>query len=104
MDDLDLLVELLGEDEHGLVGQGLGQGRHLALLHQLLDDLGAADAERLGDLAHGRAGVDLERLRLLGAERLQLRRFVECGPAAAAATTRRALRRARRHVVATSRL
>ena len=60
-DDLDLALELLGEHLDGLVGERLGQGRHLALLHQLLDHLGGADAEGLGDLAHGRAGVDLER-------------------------------------------
>ena len=61
VDDLDLLVELAGERGDRLVRERLGQGRHLALLHQLLDDLGARDAEALGDLAHGRAGVDLGR-------------------------------------------
>ena len=34
-DDLDLAVELLGEDLDGLVGERLGQRRHLAELHQL---------------------------------------------------------------------
>ena len=100
VDDLDLLVELAGQDLDGLVGQGLGQRRHLALLHQLLDHLGAADAEGLGDLAHGRAGVDLERLLRLGARALQLGRLVEGGTAAATAAARRPLRRALRHVVA----
>ena len=45
VDDLDLLVELVGQDLDGLVGEGLRQRRHLAQLHQLLDHLGAADAE-----------------------------------------------------------
>ena len=53
--DRDLALELLGELLDRLVGERLGQGRHLAELHQRLDHLGGADAEGLGDLAHGRA-------------------------------------------------
>ena len=58
VDDLDLLAERLGEDEDRLVGQRLGERRHLAHAHQLLDDLGDRDAEVLGDVLDGRAGVD----------------------------------------------
>ena len=61
-DHVDLAVERVGEHLDRLVGERLGQGRHLAELHELLDHVGAADAEDLGDLAHGRAGGDLERL------------------------------------------
>ena len=39
-DDLDLAVELLRDRLDRVVGQGLGQGRHLAALHQRLDHLG----------------------------------------------------------------
>ena len=39
-DDLDLLVELVGEDLDRVVGQRLRERRHLAQAHQLLDDLG----------------------------------------------------------------
>ena len=46
VDDLDLLVELVGEHLDRLVGQRLGERRHLAELHQLLDDLG--DRRRRG--------------------------------------------------------
>ena len=98
--DLDLLVELAREHGDRLVREGLGQGRHLALLHQLLDDLGARDAEALGDLANGRPGVDLGGLRRLGARALQLGRLVEGRASPATAPARRALRRALRHVVA----
>ena len=58
VDDLDLLVELVGEHLDRLVGQRLGERRHLAQLHQLLDDLGDGDAEVLGDVLDRRAGVD----------------------------------------------
>ena len=46
VDDLDLLVELVGEHLDRVVGQRLRERRHLAELHQLLDDLG--DAARRG--------------------------------------------------------
>ena len=64
VDDLDLLVELVGEDLDRVVGQRLGERRHLAQLHQLLDDLGDRHAEVLGDVLDGRAGVDADRVGL----------------------------------------
>ena len=54
-DDLDLALELLRDPLDLLVGERLGQGRHLAALHQGLDHLGAAEAEGLGHLANRRA-------------------------------------------------
>ena len=65
-DDLDLSLELLGDPLDLIVGERLGQGRHLAALHQGLDHLGAAEAERLGDLANRRAGGDAVRRSLFG--------------------------------------
>ena len=53
-----LLVELVGEDLDGLVGQRLGERDHLAHAHQLLDDVGDRHAEVLGDVLDRRAGVD----------------------------------------------
>ena len=96
-DHLDLLAERLGEHLDGLVGQGLGERRHLAQLHQLLDHLGGAQLERLGDLLDGGAGADRDGrvLRLLGLQlRLRLRleiRLDPLGPAPAAATAARRL-------------
>ena len=99
-DDLDLAVVLVGDRLDRLVGEGLGEGRHLPHRHQLLDHLGAAQAEQLGDLADRRARLDLGRLRLgrlLGFGR----RLLEQWPAAAAAPApRRALRRRTAHLVA----
>ena len=46
VDDLDLLVELVGEDLDRVVGQRLRERGHLAQAHQLLDDLG--DRRRRG--------------------------------------------------------
>ena len=40
VDDLDLALELGGEQLDRLVGQRLRERRHLAHAHQLLDDLG----------------------------------------------------------------
>ena len=89
VDDLDLLVELVGEDLDRVVGQRLGERRHLAQLHQLLDDLGDRDAEVLGDVLDGRAGVDADRVGL--ERRLVLRRRLDVGATApAAAAARRA--------------
>ena len=85
-DDLDLAVVLVGDRLDRLVGEGLGEGRHLPHRHQLLDHLGAAEAEQLGDLAHGRAGLDLGRLRL--------RRLLGFRPAAPRAAAGGACRRA----------
>ena len=55
VDDVDLLVELPGEGEDRLLGERLGEGRHLAELHELLDDLGSPQAQRLGHLLDRRA-------------------------------------------------
>ena len=92
VDDLDLLVELVGEDLDRVVGQRLGERRHLAELHQLLDDLGHRHAEVLGDVLDRRAGVDPDGVGLQ-------RRVASCGtgsvvgaaPAATAAARRAAL-------------
>ena len=59
--DLDLLVEGLGQHLDRLVGERLGERGHLAQLHQLLDHLGRAQLERLGDLLDGGAGAHLRR-------------------------------------------
>src|SRR3954454_1360964 len=59
-DDLDLLVERLGEDADRLVGERLGERDHLAHAHELLDDLGHRDAEVLGDVLDRRARVDAD--------------------------------------------
>ena len=67
VDDLDLLVELVGEDLDRVVGQRLGERGHLAQLHQLLDDLGDRHAEVLGDVLDRRAGVDADRVGLRAA-------------------------------------
>ena len=76
-DDLDLLVEGLRQRGHGLVGERLRQRRHLAELHQLLDHLGAAEAQRLGHLSHGGARVDLGRRLLDDLDRPPIRRLLE---------------------------
>src|SRR6202012_2505047 len=52
----------------------LGKRAHLAQLNQLLDDLRGRDVEVLGDVLDGRAGVDLDRGRLVG-ERPRWTRF-----------------------------
>src|SRR5690606_31893302 len=85
-DDLDLAIELAGEQLDGLVGEGLRKRRHLAELHELLDEVGAGDTQRLSDLADGRPGVDLERrLLLLDRGRLLLR-LLQQRPAPATST------------------
>ena len=89
VDDLDLLVELVGEDLDRVVGERLGEGGHLPQLHQLLDDLGDRDGEVLGDVLDRRAGVDLDRVGLEA--RLVLRDRLDVGATApAAAAARRA--------------
>src|SRR6185437_8950078 len=60
VDDLDLLAELLGQNRDRLVGQGLREGDHLPHAHELLDDVGDGDAEVLGHVADGGAGVDAQ--------------------------------------------
>ncbi len=101
-DDVDLAVECLGEDLDRLVGERLGQRRHLPELHQLLDHVGRTDAERLGDLAHGRPGGDLEHGLLVLGRRFEGRLFEQRTAPAAAAATRRAARRCLRLVAAGS--
>ena len=73
-DDRDLLLERVGQDLDRLVGERLRERGHLAELHQLLDDLGGAQAERLRDLLDGGAGVDLGRQLLLDLLRLRVGR------------------------------
>src|SRR5439155_469488 len=95
MDDLDVLVELVGEDLDGVVGQRLGERGHLAQRHQLLDDLGDGHAEVLGDVLDRRAGIDLDevdgllRVDVEGTELLLL--VVGAAPAPATAPRRAAL-------------
>ena len=97
-DDRDLLLEGVGQDLDRLVGQRLRERRHLAQLHQLLDDLGGAEAERLRDLLDGGAGVDLGRqllLDLLGLREVGLDPRRAAAAAAAAARRLLLLRRRR---------
>src|SRR4051794_18013102 len=96
-DHVDLLVERVGQHLDGLVRQRLGERRHLAELHQLLDDLGRAELQELGDLLDRRAGAHLDGrvLLLLGLElrpRLGLEIGLDpLGPAPAAAPAARRL-------------
>src|SRR6185312_13115476 len=94
VDDLDLLLERLGEHADGLVGQRLRERDHLAHHHQLLDDLRHRDAEVLGDVLDGRAGVDPDDVaaqrRLLIQRRGRLGEDVAATPPAAARTLLRA--------------
>src|SRR5207342_27619 len=92
-DDLDLAVELLGDRLDGLVGKGLGESRHLPLLHQSLDHLGGGEAEALGDLADGRPRVHLDRRLLLRLLQLLVTGLLEQGAAAATAAAARRPRR-----------
>src|SRR5262249_28843410 len=59
-----------------VVGERLRQRRHLAELHQLLDDLGDRDVEVLRDVLDGRAGGDSDVVGALGDSRLQRRRLL----------------------------
>src|SRR6185436_18958332 len=91
VDDLDLLLERLGEHADGLVGQRLRERHHLAHHHQLLDDLRHGHAEVLGDVLDGRARVDPDDV---GAERrllVQRRGCLGEDVAAPASATARAL-------------
>ena len=89
VDDLDLLVELVGEHLDRVVGERLRERRHLAQRHQLLDHLGHRHAEVLGDVLDGRAGVDADQVGGLhrgGVDRGD-RLVVGAAPAASAAGT-----------------
>src|SRR6266511_1424571 len=99
VDDLDLAIEAFCDHLDHLVRQRLGQGRHLAELHQLLDHLGTAEVERLGDLAHGGAGLNLRGLGLDLGRPLD-RLLEQRAPAPAAAASRGPLRWILRHVLA----
>ena len=44
---IEAALEFLRQKLHGLVGEGLGDGRHLAHTHQHLDDFGRANVEGL---------------------------------------------------------
>ena len=101
-DDLDLTVVLVGDRLDRLVGEGLGERRHLPHGHQLLDHLGAAQSEQLCDLPHGCAGVDLGRLGL-GRGLDFRRRLLEQRPAPSSSSApRRALWRRSAHLVPAS--
>ncbi len=91
VDDLDLLVELVGEDLDRVVGQRLGERGHLPQLHQLLDDLGDRHAEVLGDVLDGRPGVDADGVGLQRALVLRDRLDVGATAPATAAARRAAL-------------
>ena len=92
-DDLDLLVELVGEHLDRVVGQRLRERRHLAEAHQLLDDLRARATPRYSATS---LTVEPELTRMTSAfsERDVLRDglLVGAAPAPAAAPARRALR------------
>src|SRR4051794_18691148 len=93
MDDVDVLVELLGDHHDRVVGERLGERGHLAHAHELLDEVGHRDAEVLRDVLDRRAGVDLDRvggLLRLGVEGLELLLLVVGAAAPAAASARRA--------------
>ena len=95
-DDLDLLVELVRQHLDGVVGQRLGERRHLAQLHELLDDLRDGDAEVLRDVLDRRAGVDLDDVGLEDGDVLRHRLRVGAAPPPAAAPRRAPLRTAAR--------
>ena len=65
--DLDLALELLGQDDDGVVGQRLRDGDHLAQLDHGLDDLGRAHLQRFGEVLDG--GAARHRHRALGSGR-----------------------------------
>ena len=93
-DDLDLLVELVGDDLDRVVGQRLRERRHLAEAHQLLDDLRRRPTPRYSATS---LTVEPELTRMTSAfsELSVLRDGLLVGAAAApaAATARRAVRR-----------
>ena len=99
--DLDLAVEVVAEDRDRLVGEALRDGRHLAVAHEGLDDVGGRDAERLRQVLDRRAGRHLHGS--AGGDRDDRRRFdallrtapVAPAPAVAPARPGRAPRSAR---------
>src|SRR3954447_10403837 len=103
-DHLDLAVELGRDEAHRVVRERLGEGRHLAHHHQLLDDLGHGHVQVLGDLLDGGPGGDPDRLGARVVGRLEGRRLVvlEVAPALAAATARLAAALARGRAAGTT--
>ena len=99
-DDLDLAVVLVGDRPDRLVGERLGERRHLAHHHEFFDHLGRGEADRLAQLTHGGAGVDLGRLGLDRGLGTQRRLLEERATTATTTTARRALRRRAAHLVA----
>ena len=91
VDDLDLLVELVGEHLDRVVGERLRERRHLAQRHQLLDHLGHRHAEVLGDVLDGRAGVDADQVGGLHRRGVDRRDRLVVGAAPAPAAARAAL-------------
>ena len=89
VDDLDVLVELGREHADRLVGERLRERRHLAEAHQLADHLGHGDAEVLGDVLDGRAGVDPDQVGRAARGLVDRRDGVVVGAAAAASAARR---------------
>src|SRR5581483_1381264 len=59
--DRDLALELGGDELDLVVGERLGRRLPDPELHQHLDDLPHRDAERLGEVADGDAGLDRDR-------------------------------------------
>ncbi len=70
--DLDRPLEVIGQDGHCLVGQRLGDRRHLAVAHHRLDDLAGGDAEQLRDVLDAGARRDLDELPFGGDDRCLL--------------------------------
>ena len=68
--DLDLALELGGDELDRVVGERLGDGDHLPDAHHDLDDLGHGHAESGRELLDGRARVDLDRAGRLRRRRL----------------------------------
>ena len=91
-DDLDLLLELVGDHLNGVVGQRLGERRHLAKAHQLPDDFRHGHAEVLRDVLDGRPGVDADDVSLQRAGVLRDGLFVRATATSATATARRTVR------------
>ena len=96
VDDLDALLEVLGQHLDRLVGERLGQRRHLTERHQVADDLRHGDAEVLGDVLDRRARVDPDQVGRLERPGIDRRHGVVVGPAPAPPASRRPSRRLHR--------
>src|SRR3954454_19986917 len=91
-DDLDLLVEIVGQHLDGVVRERLRERGHLAQAHQLLDDLRDGNAEVLGDVLDRRAGVDPDDVGLQRGDVLGDGLLVRAAPPPAAAPPRGTVR------------